>query len=106
MRPCILSFMGKRVSRRAERDGMSEAIKKAVAAATKELLENVDGFAHSATDGRPVLDGAVDVEALVYVVIEALRDPTKEMIAAGVDADIPGGEWGSDAFRESSVDES
>ena len=37
--------------------------------------------------------------------IAAMREPTAEMTTAGVDAEIPGGQWGTPEFQESTVDE-
>lgn len=82
---------------------MNEVVERGAAAICRTLFTDV----WPPTSWRQVDGLTADQfrEAFRAAVIEALRDPTKEMIDAGVDADIPGGEWGSDAFRESSVDE-
>lgn len=39
-------------------------------------------------------------------VLMAVREPDEAMTEAGVDAELPGGQFGEPGFRESSVDES
>lgn len=43
--------------------------------------------------------------SMARAAIEAMREPTKAMSEAGVEAEIPGAQYGDGTFRESSVDE-
>jgi hypothetical protein len=83
---------------------MSEMVERAAAAAYKRQSEMMGFGAFPPWEGLPPTTREIYVEAQ-KTAIATLREPTEEMIAAAVDADIPGGQYGEPNFRESSIDE-
>jgi hypothetical protein len=62
---------------------MSELVDRAVRALVEELMEHQDAFTDRKSDKSIWVDGLLEIEPMVRAVIEALREPTKEMVAAG-----------------------